>query len=220
MNYIKFPLGILSLSLFCIPVNSIAVDPATFNHAIKIACIGDSITQGVGTHNPNEESYPAQLQILLGKKWDIHNFGVGGRTVLRKADPFDYDSAVQFTPDVVIIALGTNDSKTQIWGTHQSEFADDYVAMIKAFQALPTHPKVWACLPPPVFPGNWGITEDVIRNGVMPGIIKAAQITGIKLIDLHASLLGNNSWFPDTVHPNEAGAKRIAEIVATEITKP
>ena len=36
---------------------------------IKVACIGNSITFGTGTENPQTESYPAQLQQLLG-----HNY--------------------------------------------------------------------------------------------------------------------------------------------------
>jgi lysophospholipase L1-like esterase len=134
--------------------------------------------------------------------------------MLRKADPYDARGALEFLPDVVVIALGTNDSKTGIWRAHQGEFTSDYVAMIQAFQALPSHPLVWVCLPPPAFPGNWGITEEVIRDGVIPGIKSAATATGVPVIDLHAPLLGSSSWFPDTVHPNEAGAKRIAELVA------
>ena len=219
MNSFQFPLALFCAAILAIPLTSTAVDPASFSHPVRVACVGDSITQGVGTQKPDTESYPARLQGLLGTKWEVRNFGVGGRTMLRKADPFDFGSALAFAPDVVIIALGTNDSKTPIWGAHQGEFTDDYVMIIKAFQALPTHPKVWTCLPPPAFPGNWGITEDVIRDGVIPAIKKAAEKTGAMLIDLHAPLLGNGSLFPDTVHPNEGGAKRIAELVGTEIAK-
>ena len=219
MNLIKGPLALLPLALLILPLPGGAVAPATLSHPIRVACVGDSITLGVGTQNPQQESYPARLQTLLGKQWDVRNFGVGGRTLLRKADAFDYSSALEYKPDVVIIALGTNDAKTEIWRAHQREFTDDYVAMIKAFQALPNHPHVWACLPPPAFPGNFGITEDVIRDGVMPGIKKAAQLTGIKLIDFHAPLLGKSSWFPDAIHPNEAGARRIAEMVAAELVR-
>lgn len=210
---------LLGCVLLSVPVASQAVDPATLGHPVRVACVGDSITQGVGTLKPAEGSYPAQLQTLLGAKWEVHNFGVGGRTMLRKADPFDFNSALQFAPDVVIIALGTNDSKTAIWGAHRGEFIDDYVAAVKAFQALPSHPQVYACLPPPAFPGNWSITEDVIRDGVIPSIQKAAQLTGIPVIDLHTQLLGSGGMFPDTVHPNEAGAKRLAELVSAGVMK-
>lgn len=184
---------------------------------VRVACVGDSITQGVGIQNPQKDGYPAKLQEILRAGWTVQNFGVGGRTMLRKADPFDHRPALEFRPDIVIIALGTNDAKTGVWASHKSEFVADYVAMIKEFQALPSHPKVWACLPPPAFPGNWGITEDVIRNEVIPAIQEAAKITGVSVIDLHTPLLGNKPWFPDTVHPNEEGAKRIAEIVGEAI---
>ena len=219
MTSFRFPLALLALALLSVPMHSKAIDPAALDHPLRVACVGDSITLGVGTHNPSGESYPARLQALLGKQWEVRNFGVGGRTLLRKVDPFDYHGALLFKPDVVILALGTNDARTDTWKAHQGEFAGDYVAMIKAFQTLPNRPRVWACLPPPAFPGNYGITEEVLRDGVMPGIKKAAQLTGIKLIDLHSPLLGNKSWFPDAIHPNEAGAQRIAELVAAELAK-
>lgn len=213
MNRRLFITLLLALAVLHSPHECQATDP------VRVACVGDSITQGVGIQNPQKDGYPAKLQEILGASWTVQNFGVGGRTMLRKADPFDHRPALASNPDIVIIALGTNDSKTGIWASHKSEFVADYVAMIKEFQALPSHPKIYACLPPPAFPGNWGITEDVIRNEVIPAIQEAAKITGVNVIDLHSPLLGNKAWFPDTVHPNEAGAKRIAELVGAEIAK-
>ncbi len=211
MNRLLSTAILFALAVFLLPTDSRAADP------VRVACVGDSITEGVGTQNPKTDSYPAKLQETLGAKFTVQNFGVGGRTMLRKADPFDHHPALSSSPDVVIIALGTNDSKTGIWSKLKHEFVGDYVAMIKEFQALPSHPKVFACLPPPAFPGNWGITEAVIRNKVIPAIKQAAQMTGIELIDLHAPLLENKPWFPDTVHPNGEGAKRIAELVGAAI---
>ncbi|OYW72949.1 MAG: hypothetical protein B7Z37_23380 [Verrucomicrobia bacterium 12-59-8] len=213
MNRLLFTTLLCALAVLHMPNESQAADP------IRVACVGDSITEGIGTQNPKTDGYPARLQELLGTSWNIQNFGVGGRTMLRKADPFDHRPAHSSGPDVVIIALGTNDSKTAIWSGHKQEFVSDYVAMIKEFQALPSHPKVWACLPPPAFPGNWGITEDVIRDEVIPAIKQAAEMTGISLIDLHTPLLENKAWFPDFVHPNGEGAKRIAELVAEAIKR-
>jgi len=206
---------ILSTALSCVLLlltrHSMAADP------VRVACVGDSITQGVGIVHPEKDGYPARLQEILGTGWSVQNFGVGGRTMLRKADPFDHRPALASSPDVVIIALGTNDSKTPIWSGHKGEFVADYVAMIKEFQALPSHPQVLACLPPPAFPGNWGITEETILAEVIPAIKQAAQQAGIRVIDLHTPLLESKPWFPDTVHPNEAGAQRIAELVAAAI---
>ena len=207
MNRLLCTTVLFAAAVFLLPTESRAADP------VRVACVGDSITEGVGTQNPKTDSYPARLQEILGSGWNVQNFGVGGRTMLRKADPFDHHPALGSNPAIVIIALGTNDSKTPIWSGHKNEFVDDYVAMIKEFQALPSHPKVFACLPPPAFPGNWGITEEVIRDEVIPAIKQAAQLTSIEVIDLHTPLLESKAWFPDTVHPNEEGAKRIAELV-------
>ncbi len=202
--------------LFCLAAQAgFALDQG--EKVIPVACVGDSITYGVGTDNPKLESYPARLQTLLGKKWAVRNYGVSGRTMLIKGHPLNPDRAMRFNPDIVIIALGTNDSKTHIWSKHQDQFVTDYVAMIRSFQALPSRPRILACLPPPTFPGDWGITQAVIRDKVIPAIREAARQTGIELIDLNTPLLACDGLFPDTVHPNRQGALRIAELVAVAI---
>ena len=45
---------------------------------IKVACIGDSITFGVGAKPRNTMSYPAQLQKILGDKYEVMNCGKSG----------------------------------------------------------------------------------------------------------------------------------------------
>mgnify|MGYP000729126583 CR=1 FL=1 len=54
---------------------------------IKVACIGNSITFGTGTENPQTESYPAQLQQLLGHNYIVGNFGKPGATLLKRGPP-------------------------------------------------------------------------------------------------------------------------------------
>ena len=51
---------------------------------IKVACIGNSVTYGYGLKNPITESYPVQLQKMLGEKYEVKNFGHSGATLLRK----------------------------------------------------------------------------------------------------------------------------------------
>lgn len=184
------------------------------SHRIRVACVGDSITMGVGTKVPTSQGYPAQLQAMMGEKWEILNFGVGGRTLLRKADPLALGRALKSNPDVVVIMLGTNDSKTNTWSAHKSEFIGDYVGVIKQFQALASKPKVLVCLPVPAFPGNWGISETIIANEIIPAIREVAMTTGVTVVDAHTPLMDAKALFPDKVHPNLEGARRIAEIVA------
>jgi sialate O-acetylesterase len=50
----------------------------------KVSCIGNSITYGYGLSNPSTQSYPAQLQVLLGTtEYEVENFGSSGRTMLK-----------------------------------------------------------------------------------------------------------------------------------------
>src|SRR5690606_38894849 len=50
---------------------------------IKVACVGDSITAGLGIADPGTQSYPAQLQALLGSGYTVQNYGDSGRTLMK-----------------------------------------------------------------------------------------------------------------------------------------
>jgi len=139
---------------------------------IKVACIGNSITEGSGIANKEKYSYPAQLQTMLGSGWKVKNFGVGGRTLLKKGDyPYwnerAFTDAKSFNPDVVIIKLGTNDTKPWNW-KYKNEFVYDYEKFIDEFQALPSHPRIYICNPVPAFPGDWGIRDSIITADLLP----------------------------------------------------
>src|SRR5882762_4502387 len=73
---------------------------------IKIACIGASITAGARLKDPAKESYPAQLQTKLGERYEVHNYGVSGCTMLHKGDkPYwntpQYQAALAYNPGIV-----------------------------------------------------------------------------------------------------------------------
>ena len=52
--------------------------------AVKVACIGNSVTYGYGHANAAATSYPSQLQQLLGEEYEVRNFGHSGATLLSK----------------------------------------------------------------------------------------------------------------------------------------
>ena len=187
-----------------------------------MACIGDSITFGAGIRDRAKNSYPVQLAGILGDKWDVRNFGVNAATLLKKGDkPYwrlkAFKDAHEFKPNIVVIKLGTNDSKPQNW-KHKAEYASDYVALIKSFQELESKPRVWVCYPVPAYPGRWGITDKVMKEEVIPLIDEVAKQASVKIIDLYAALSDKKEMFPDTVHPNAAGAKVMAETISAAIT--
>lgn len=186
--------------------------------SIKIACIGNSITQGVGVKDQYNNSYPGVLRRMLGERYDVGNFGVSGRTMLNKGDrPYTkekkYKDALAFLPYIVTIKLGTNDTKPRNW-VHNKEFKDDLRTLINSFRVLPSSPKIYLCLPVPVVgEGRWGIRDSVVFNGVIPYIKEVAKEEKLPVIDLYTPLKSCPDCFPDTVHPNENGAKRIAEVI-------
>jgi lysophospholipase L1-like esterase len=186
---------------------------------VRVECVGDSITQGVGAESG--KSYPSQLQALLGDGWQVKNFGVSGRTLLRKGDfPYwkenAFRDAQEFQPNVVVIMLGTNDTKPQNWQFHD-QFRDDYRDLVKIFRALPSKPRVFVCRPCPVpEPGNFGINEANVRREI-PIIDRVAREEGATVIDMHAALESHPEMLPDRVHPNTAGAAIMAQTVAGAI---
>ena len=110
---------------------------------------------------------------------------------------------------MVIIKLGTNDSKPQNW-KYKDEFVRDYEEFIEEFRKLPSHPRVYVCTPVPAFPGDWGISDSVIRKEVIPFVMKIAAEKLVPVIDLYSALAGKGEFFPDRVHPDEDGARLIA----------
>ena len=190
---------------------------------IKVACIGDSITFGAGIQDPQKNGYPAQLQQMLGEQFEVQNFGHSGRTLLYGGDaPYikspKFKQAQDFKPDVVIIKLGTNDSKPQNWRGRRS-FIPDYTRLISRFRQLPSQPVVWICKPVPVFPEQWGIKDSVVRDEIIPRINYISKEAGVPIIDLYTPLKAFPQHFPDKVHPNKDGAGEMAKVIATILKK-
>jgi len=199
--------------------NAEPIDPAKYDEPVRVACVGDSITQGAGTKgNP----YPKQLQEMLGDKWNVGNFGVSGRTLLRKGDyPYwnekAYQNALTFKPDVVVIMLGTNDTKPQNW-KHEADFVTDYRDLVKSFTELESKPRVFICRPTPVIgQGNFTIKEEHILEQI-PRIDALVAELKIGVIDMHAALSEKPELIPDRVHPNAEGAGEMAKAAFTALT--
>lgn len=200
----------LALALLCVAFLARA------EGKVKVACVGDSITAGAGIKDPKQR-YPNQLQDMLGPTYEVKNFGVSGRTLLKHGDfPYWKEKAFQaakdFAPNIVIIKLGTNDTKPQNW-KFKDEFAADAKALVQEFQNLPSKPKVYLCHPVPAFPGNFGIRDEVIKNEVNPAVDQVAKETGAEVIDLYTALADHKDLFPDKVHPNAEGAKLMARAI-------
>jgi lysophospholipase L1-like esterase len=191
-------------------------------HPVRVACVGDSITDGYQMPDKGHNAYPAQLANLLGPGYDVQNFGVSGATLMRRGGyPYDQRpaaaAALALHPDIVVVALGTNDTKTENIAAHPDDFMPSYRALIADFRAANPRAKIFICLPPPAFPEAMGISDDVLRHEILPRIQQIAKEEKLPLIDLHTPLEDAAAFFPDKIHPTAEGAARIAEIVYGEL---
>lgn len=191
---------------------------------VRVACVGDSITYGFGIAGRETNSYPAQLQQILGEGWQVGNFGHNGAFALRHGkkpyvDQAVYQGALAMRPDVVVIKLGTNDTNRDAWREHHDEFTGDYLALIRTFQALPSRPRIYLCRPVPLFRdrGKEYDTDKVLVEEIIPRIEAVAKVTKLPLIDLYTPFEGKEKMFPDGVHPDVNGAHIMAETVAAKL---
>jgi len=207
----------IALFLLC----SIIIQAQT--KTLKVACVGNSITFGSGIKDQIRDSYPAVLGRMLGKDYDVQNFGRSGATLLRNGNyPYwkvpEYINAKNFNPDIVVIKLGSNDSKP-VNKAFWYNFEKDLSNMVDTFRLLPSKPKIYLCLPVTAIGiGNFGITDLVLIHVIFPQIKKVAKAKKTELIDLHSVLENRPELFVDRIHPKEAGAVLIAKTVAKELT--
>lgn len=189
----------------------------------RLAAVGDSITYGKRIEDRSHNSYPAQLELKLGTDWIVGNFGKSGATLLSRGDrPYvntdQFSDALEFNPDLVVIMLGTNDSKPK-----NREFFDDFISdyqnLIDSFQSLQSRPLICICYPVPAFDGIWGIDNEMIEKKIVPAIKVVANENSVYLIDLYSALQSHGDLFPDTVHPDERGAQLIADNIYNFITE-
>ena len=177
--------------------------------SIRVACVGDSITAGT--------EYPVDLWQLLGSDYVVGNFGIGGATVSLGTgsswmNETGFEVAKRFQPEIVVIALGTNDANTN-YNVTNADFVHDYSVLIREFQALTSKPKVYLVLPPPIFVNNANISQNFFTQNVIPSIRQVATNTSLRLIDTYAPLVNFPEYFGDGVHPNVQGAQKIANAV-------
>jgi acyl-CoA thioesterase-1 len=180
---------------------------------VRVACVGDSITEVT--------AYPADLQVLLGNAYYVRNFGVVGATILLNTDrPYLNQTACSeaeaFQPQVVVIMLGTNDARTNIYPNSENLEAN-YGMLIATFQALKSHPKILVATPPPIYNNTLSLSSSNLVQGVIPRVEQEAKALNVPTVDVYDPMLNHPEYFPDGVHPNIAGAEKIAQIVFAAI---
>lgn len=192
---------------------------------IKVACVGNSVTYGYLVENREVNSYPAQLQRLLGEEYEVVNFGKSGATLLNKGHrPYceqeEYKAALDFAADRVVIHLGLNDTDPRNWPNYQDYFVSDYLSLIESFRKVNPACKIWICRMTPIthrHPRFKSGTRDWYwQEQAM--IEEIARLGNTGLIDLQAALYNRPDLLPDALHPTAEGAGILAKTIYRELT--
>jgi lysophospholipase L1-like esterase len=176
---------------------------------IRVACVGDSITENYG--------YPDRLQQLLGNHYNVRNFGHTGSFVIQNSwKPYinsnDFYEAKDFLPNIVVIMLGTNDAHNDLFSSI-GNFKNGYETLIKDFQELGTKPKIFLVLPPPLYENELGLNSTTLTQYIIPTIQQIATEKNLSLIDVYSKLANHPEYFIDGVHPTREGMLIITDTI-------
>jgi len=225
-SIIGFGAGLLSAAVYMGALDKLHMPQRGKPGTKRVACVGDSITYGCFVAGQPWYSYPKQLERLLGKDYSVGNFGYTNRTAINTGDfPYTaeklYKKSLEYKPDIVLIMLGSNDTKAINWDPEK--YMQDLGSLIDSYRELKTHPEVYLLLPPPVFPfmGKvmWDIRSEVLENELIPACRQVAEEKGVTLINTHDVFTGRKDLFTDGCHPNRKGARLLAETVYEGIRK-
>ena len=192
---------------------------------VRVACVGNSVTYGYGIANREINSYPVQLQKMLGDGYDVQNFGHSGATLLYNGHrPYvllpEFRRALDFKPDWVVIHLGLNDTDPRNWPDRKEEFIPNYRALIDSFRLVNPEARILVCKMTPIFHRHSRFqsgTRDWHAQ-IQHAIEQVAQGSGAQLIDLYTPLHCRPDLFPDALHPNAEGAGILAKTVYSALT--
>ena len=183
----------------------------------RIACVGDSITLGYGI-GYESDTYPGQLDQLLGPDYEVLNFGFNGATVSKLGDKPYLDQevgqrALKSQADIILIMLGTNDSKEINW--RPETFREDYQTLIDLFRELSHHPRLILMQAPKVFTkvlSGQDCNNEALKE-IHQMVNALAEDNDLETIDLYHLTENHPKWLWDGLHPTEKGTAAFAQTI-------
>lgn len=170
----------------------------------RLVFLGDSLTAGLGL--PIDDAFPSLIARRLearGRGWTVVNAGVSGDTTAGGLRRLDW--ALDGGADVVVVALGGNDGLRGLPVDDLARNLDAIVGRAKASGAAVVLAGMEA-------PPNTGPDYTARFRAVYPAVAARHQVTLLPfLLDGVAGEVSLNQ--NDGIHPNQEGARRVAELL-------
>ncbi len=193
------------------------------HHLIAIGCIGDSITQGIGSSNPLY-TYPEALNRILWRDCIIYNFGCSAMTMRTDTGTWAYMNSTPYANarnaapniDIFTIMLGTNDSREDISvPRNEVKYTQGFTSLADALLAKNSDLK-FILMNCPVYYGAGSSAAPYIRSFQNNIYAKYKDTYKLSFFDMHTYSKTNmpRSMFPDLIHPSDQGYVIMAEGVA------
>lgn len=234
---VGMPLAVAAAALAAAKVRELAAPKKEKPHsdAPIIVALGDSITFGAGViKTRTTDTWEYKLEKLLGGAYQVLNYGISGATLQNEGDSPYWnmpdklrqgfpEAALSLNPEIVILMLGTNDSKPYNWNRGRYEAQLD--ERVKEIKAVPAVKRLILMCPPYACPADgsdtvgYDIINETIRDEIVPIVKKCARDNGVECVDLYALTDGHSEYFADGVHPNSFGNRVIAAALHRHITQ-
>ena len=187
----------------------------TFSKSLKIACVGDSLTHGYGLFNRKKDSYPSQIESLLPPDWEVRNFGVNGACATEDHSDFYLNNSVtelvEWEADMIILMLGSNDSKNSIWKSRMS-YIKGLERILNRIKGIKT--EIVLITPPPCHTNVFGIRNDRIHDDIIPALQWFSDREGYTLLDTGKLFRNEEGIFLDNIHLNTKGYGILSRFLA------
>lgn len=213
---------------------------------LRVVCIGDSITEGMGLWDDPSAIYPAVLQEFLGPEYEVFNQGVSCTCVSNfEKDgrvcgmPYvlqdKFKQALELAGDIYVVMLGTNDAQDgmddvlDIQDPYnmlidlEPQFEFYYQNILDAIRNAAPKALLFLVTPIPVHHCIWRKHQEKYLSRLLPHIKSLAEENHTRFVDLHEEFMKlpperlASLYQEDGLHPNEAGTMLIASVIAYSI---
>ncbi len=206
--------------------DTVNTSATNYERPLRIACCGDSITFGTCAKDVAEGGYiyakenyfyPTQMQKMYGTDAVVGNFGYPGSYVGPNYNKYlnscVYNALIQFDPDIIVLALGTNNCSLMPSG--KNEFITYYRTMLKDMHKR--FPDATIIMTTALYRWDSAQRTQQVDNYIIPVQKQMAEEFKdfVVLYDANKEYrpYGTTQYYQDKLHPNNAGYVKLAEVM-------